>query len=143
MSDIPARPRSIRTNRVDLSAPQADTPSVQIVARTSRPPVLVTDELGRTLKVKHLGMIDHMRITRVLGSDLSKNDRYLAMATLAFCVVEMDGETVIPPIKISEVEFLVERIGEEGAKAIGKAYADNGWSKTDEDAGFDMEAAKN
>lgn len=143
---IPARPRQIRASNIDLSGAQAgETPSQQIISRSVRVPAMVTDALNRSLKVKKLGMVDHMRIRRVLGAELSKNEAYLAIATLAFCVIEMDGETVIPPANVREVEHFVDKLGEEGAAAIGKAYSDQGWAPMPDDdtVGFDLDAAKN
>jgi predicted ABC-class ATPase len=145
-TDIPERPRHIRAGGLDVSgAAQAETPSQQIIARTVRPPVTVTDDLGRQLTVRKIGMVDQMRIRRVLGADLSKNEPYLALATLAFCITEIDGERVIPPANVREIEFLVDKLGEEGAVAIGRVYADEGWAKIDPGApqGFDLEVAKN
>lgn len=146
MSESTMRPpRQARSNQVDLSGQKAETPSEQVIKRGTAAPVTITDDLGRTLKIRKLGIADQMRIRRVLGADLSRNEQYITLATLAFCVAEMDGETVIPPSGVREVEHFVDRLGEEGARAIGQAYADAGWitSPDDNPTGFDLDAAKN
>lgn len=145
MSDqgIPDRPRSVRAQSKNLAmAPTvADTPTSEIIAGAKRSPVMKTDATGRSLKVKYLTLLDQMRIARVLGGELCKNDQYKALASLAFCVVELNGEQIAPPINVREVEFLCDRLGEDGAVAIGQVYVAQGWSQLTPTP--DLDEAKN
>jgi hypothetical protein len=140
---MPPRPRSVRANSKNLAeaVTVADTPSGEIIAAGKKAPVQTTDATGRSLKVKYLTLLDQMRIARVLGGELAKNDQYKALASLSFCVVEIDGEAVAPPINVREVEFLCDRLGEDGAVAIGQVYVKQGWSQSV--PALDLDEAKN
>lgn len=147
MNDTPPRPQKVRANQ-SAAAPKADltpTPSQEVISSSRRQPATETDPTGRVFKVKYLTMLDKMRITRVLGAELSKNDSYTALASLAFTVIEIDGDAIAPPVSVREVEVLVERIGEEGAQAINKAYLSQGWIKEDQKNGSGevIDTAKN
>ena len=49
---------------------------------------------------------------------LSQNEPWLSMAGLALSVLEIDGVPVPQPTTESQIENLVERLGDEGLEAI-------------------------
>src|SRR5581483_7183246 len=104
---LPERPREYSSRR----RKEQVTPSEEIITSVKKV-VLVTDDLGRTLRVKYLSTGDRMRIAKVLGGDLAKNEIYLGYATLAFAVTEINGDMCPPMVKPSEVEFMVDRLGD-------------------------------
>jgi hypothetical protein len=150
----PPRPQSFQAPRTP-GLPQAtldqrpgnghyETPTGAIVASSKRV-VETTDSLGRRLKVKFLTSRDRMMLAKVIGAELAKNEVYLGYATLAWAVVELDnadGEDtrIMPMVKPSEVEFLVDRLGDEGLTAVGNVYKNQ---FADLLKGPDIDTAKN
>lgn len=122
MNDIPARPRHVGSQSSGHHAP--DTPTAEVVKR--RPPKVVTvvDELDRRITVKFLSALDRMRLAKVLGSKEATNEVYMGYAALAFAVTKVDDEDVATNT-IREIEFMVERLGDEGLAAVGQAYRDH------------------
>src|SRR5258707_7189894 len=135
----PPRPQSFQAPRTP-GLPQAtpdrnprydgnggyDTPTNAIVASGKRI-VGTVDSLGRRLKVRFITARDRMMLAKAIGAELAKNEVYLGYATLAWAVVELDnadGEDprIMPMVKPSEVEFLVDRLGDEGLTAVGEVY---------------------
>jgi hypothetical protein len=121
-----------------------ETPSQAIVAAGKRV-VEIVDGLGRRLKVKFISGRDRMMLAKAIGAELAKNEVYLGYATLAWAVVELDngsGEDtrIMPMVKPSEVEFLVDRLGDEGLAAVGKVYTEH---FADLLEGVDVDIAKN
>lgn len=140
MNDIPARPKSVRAASKNLAEDtRADAPSAQFVAQGKRV-VTKQDSQGRTLKIKFLSTLDRMRISKVVGGDLSKNDVYLGYATLAYCVTAIDEEPVPPPVTVLELEFLVERLGDAGLAVVAETYQVDFADLT---KGINIELAKN
>lgn len=121
-----------------------ETPTAAIVASGKRV-VETIDGLGRRLKVRFVSARDRMMLAKAIGSELAKNEVYLGYATLAWAVVELDNgsgeDPRIPPmVKPSEVEFLVDRLGDEGLEAVGKVYKEH---FADLMKGPDVDIAKN
>ncbi|MDR3473338.1 MAG: hypothetical protein P4M09_16890 [Devosia sp.] len=87
--------------------------------------VTVTDAKGRVLVVKKMAPLQRMRLLKAVGSENANNAPYLGYAALAASVSEIDGEAVTFPTTEAQVEFLVQRLGDEGLDAIGQAVRDN------------------
>ncbi len=122
----------------------AETPTGAIVA-SGRRIVETVEGLGRRLKVKFITARDRMMLAKAIGAELAKNEVYLGYATLAWAVVELDngsGEDprIMPMVKPSEVEFLVDRLGDEGLTAVGEVYKNQ---FADLLKGVDVDIAKN
>jgi hypothetical protein len=83
--------------------------------------IIAIDATGRKLKVKRLSAVQRMKLFRIMGADNSRNDRYVGFAALAASVVEIDGVPVAFPTKLSQLEALVETLGDEGIQASAKA----------------------
>ena len=136
---VPDRPGSVRASSLDLNGANAEnTATVQLA--TGKKIVDKTDPLGRHLKVKFLGTLDRMRMSRILGGELAKNEVYVGYATLASAVIEIDGDPVPPPVTVRELEFLVDRLGDEGLNAVGEVYQEHFSSML---GGAKVEDAKN
>lgn len=121
-----------------------DTPTTAIVASGKRI-VETIDALGRRIKVKFITPRERMMLSKCLGPELAKNEVYLGYATLAWAVVELDngsGEDprIMPMVKPSEVEYLVDRLGDEGLTAVGLVYKEH---FADLLRGVDVDLAKN
>jgi hypothetical protein len=136
-TDIPMRPQNVRSTRKNLAADP--TPSAQLISQTKKT-ASTTDDRGRVLVVKYLSTLDRMRIAKLLGGELAKNEVYLGYATLAYTVTEIDGDAVPPPATVREIEFLVDRLGDEGLTAVGKVYQEDFAELM---GGIDLDQAKN
>lgn len=131
-NEIPPRPTM-------LAGAPLETPTGEAVKAKAKKTAVVVDDLNRTLAVKFLSPLDRMRLARVLGPDGAKNDVYMGYAALAYAVTKIDDEDVVSTT-LREIEFLVERLGDEGLEAVGKCYNDN---FIDLMKGADIDIAKN
>lgn len=93
-----------------------DTPSARIVAAALEP-LRVEDAAGRRLTLKRMGALDRLLLFKALGPELSLNTAYLGMALLAASVTEVDGIPVPWPTNETQVETLVQRLGNAGLAA--------------------------
>lgn len=121
------------------SPTETETPT-QAVVRAANAVVEATDSRGRTWGVKKLGPLARLQLFKVLGADLSENRMFMGTCALAASVVSVDGEPIAPASSLLKLEGLVDRLGDEGLEAIGKAIADNFGVKEDDDL---ADAAKN
>jgi hypothetical protein len=99
------------------------TPS-QAIVRESVRPLTVTDGKGRQLILRRLTALDTLRLFKAAGPILAQNEPWLSMAGLAFSLLEVDGIPVPPPATESQIESLIDRLGDEGLKAIADAIKD-------------------
>jgi hypothetical protein len=81
----------------------------------------VDDAQGRRLGVRKIGPLERMRLFKVIGPVNSQNPQYLGYAMLAYSVAEIDGEPSAPPATEPQMEMLVQRLGEDGFDALGRA----------------------
>lgn len=82
---------------------------------------IIEDGRGRRLSVRPLTMIDRLRLFKALGGELSMNDAYLGVASLAASVMSIDGLPMLFPMGEAAVETAVERLGEDGIEAVAMA----------------------
>ena len=80
--------------------------------------VVVVDKKGRRLIVRRPTALDTLRLFKAAGPVLSQNESWLAMASLASTVTEIDGVPVPLPTNESQIEALVDRLGDDGLEAI-------------------------
>jgi hypothetical protein len=78
-----------------------------------------------SITIRKLLPIDRMRLASAIGPENVKNDLYLAYASLAYYVTEIDGETIPRPKSPREVEAIVQRLGDDGLTAVGEGIAKN------------------
>lgn len=99
------------------------TPSARIVAEAAAAS-RVTDGAGRVLDVRRPGALDRLRLFKALGPGLAQNDRYVGYAMLAMCVSAIDDTPVPQPANESQVEALIQRLGDDGMVAVGRELAE-------------------
>lgn len=114
-------------------------PSEQII-RAAQAAKEVTDALGRKLLVRKPGLVQKMRLFKVVGSDASRNEVYFGHAMLAASVVSIDGVAVDPVLTEIELEELLEQLGDEGIQAAASTL-DEGAEKTAEEKAEETAAA--
>ncbi|HQT87965.1 MAG TPA: hypothetical protein PK677_05355 [Acidiphilium sp.] len=79
---------------------------------------VVADAAGRVLKVREISMLDRLRLFKALGPELSMNDAYLGVASLAAAVTAIDDMPFLFPTSEVAIEHVVERLGEVGLDAV-------------------------
>jgi hypothetical protein len=96
------------------------TPSASIIASAQKTGE-TKDVLGRVIKYRRLQALDRLRLFKAVGAQNASNAPYVGMAILAASVTSVD-EWVAPfPTRESEVEMLVQRLGDAGIDAIANA----------------------
>jgi len=96
------------------------TPSQAIVHEATRT-LTAIDTKGRRLSVRRLTALDTLRLFKAAGPVLAQNEPWLSMAALAFSVLEIDGVPVPAPGTESQIEGLIDRLGDEGLAAIANS----------------------
>ncbi len=84
---------------------------------------IIADAMGRILKVRAITMLDRLRLFKALGPELSMNDAYLGVASLAAAVTAIDDVPLLFPTSEAAVEHAVERIGEAGLDAVAALFS--------------------
>src|SRR5271156_1756791 len=107
-----------------LKVHTADTPS-EAVVKAANATVTVKDSNGRAIEVRKLKTLDRMRLLELVGAENAMNDRDLGYATLAYCVVSIDGEPMPRLVNKVGLEGIVQRLDEEGIEAVSRAVAEN------------------
>ena len=81
----------------------------------------VHDARGRMLVVRPIAALDRLRLLKAAGPELSQNDAWLDMASLAFALTEIDGVPRPPPINERQIEATVAELGDHGLVAVAAA----------------------
>jgi len=68
---------------------------------------------------------EEMALSEFIAADTRLNPVWVLWATVACCVTHIDGEPVRMPSSKLQVEALVERIGDEGMRALLVRYRSN------------------
>lgn len=84
---------------------------------------IITDKAGRSISLRRVGVLETLRLYKALGPDLSVNEAYMGLATIAASVAVLDGVPMPFPNAEVGVETLLERLGEDGAAAVAAAIA--------------------
>ncbi|AWI53212.1 hypothetical protein DEH84_07040 [Aquabacterium olei] len=92
------------------------TPTQQIIAAAVREAEVI-DGAGRAIKLRKPGVLAQFRLVEAVG-DAAKNAVYMGMCMPLLFVASIDGEDVEPIARKSELEALINRLGEEGVAAI-------------------------
>lgn len=100
-----------------------ETPSEQIIAKANAE-YTVTDSLGRAITLRRPNTLARYRFIEALGGSTS-NVTYFSMVTLFMYVAAIDGVPVSTPTKKSELEALLQRLGDEGEQAIQRGILEN------------------
>ena len=105
-------------------------PAEQAAAESARPlPAdrweIIMDD-GRCIVSKQaLKVREEMALSEQIGADTRLNPVWVLWATVACCVVEIDGEAVRMPTSKLQVEALVDRIGDEAMRVLLVRYRSN------------------
>ena len=100
-----------------------DTPSSQIIAAAIKE-AETTDAAGRTIKLRKPGVLAQYRLIEAVG-DSAKNEVYMAMVMPLLFVVNIDGEDVEPIARKSELEALIQRLGDDGVSCVMKSMSEH------------------
>lgn len=102
------------------------TPSASIIASAAAADT-VTDEEGRRLAIRRMTALDRLRLFKAAGPALAQNPPWLGMALVASSVIAIDDVPVPPPSNETQIEAMVNRLGDAGIAAVAQAlqqYAD-------------------
>ncbi|MBU6419069.1 MAG: hypothetical protein KGQ79_05000 [Proteobacteria bacterium] len=81
----------------------------------------VTDKAGRVLELRRVGVLEQLRLYKALGPELSENQAYMGLARVAAAVAAVDGVPLPFPAHEAGIEAALERLGEDGVEAVGRA----------------------
>ena len=81
----------------------------------------VQDKAGRVIELRRLGVVEQLRLFKVLGPELAENRAYVGLARVAAAVAAVDGIPVPFPAGEAGIEAVLERLGEDGVDAVGAA----------------------
>lgn len=81
----------------------------------------VQDKAGRVIALRRLGVVEQLRLFKVLGPELAENRAYVGLARVAAAVAALDGIPVPFPAGEAGIEAVLERLGEDGVAAVGAA----------------------
>jgi hypothetical protein len=99
------------------------TPSQHAVAKAAAI-VVITDAKGRKLTLKKPGVLAEYDLIEALG-ETAQNSTYVGMVLPLIYVTAIDGEDASPPISKPQVRALIQRLGDDGVKAVMKAVQEN------------------
>lgn len=88
------------------------TPTELVTSRSDRKSELC-DARGRRIQLRELTALDTLRLLKLAGPQLSMNQGWLSIATLAYSVSEIDGVPVPIPTSEVQIEAIVERLGDQ------------------------------
>jgi hypothetical protein len=106
------------------------TPSARIVA-AGQEAAVVTDAHGRKLSLHRLDALDKLRLFKAVGPTLAQNEPYLGMALLACSVTAIDDVPYPTPINETQIEHLVQRLGDMGLAAVAQGLRPDSVSSLD------------
>lgn len=122
------------------AAKPAETPTQQILAGAVDQ-VTVADSKGRKITTRKLSPIRRTRLFKIIGPDNSRNLPLLGYYSMAVSVTQIGDDSVVFPSKESEIEALLERLGDDGINAVAKGWKDADWADDAEEG--DAAAIKN
>lgn len=83
----------------------------------------VRDAAGRVIELRRLGVVEQLRLFKVLGPELSENRAYVGLARVAAAVAAVEGVPVPFPANEAGIEAVLERLGEAGVEEVAGALA--------------------
>ncbi len=81
----------------------------------------VTDEAGRKIELRRVGVVEQMRLFKALGPELSANAAYMQGALMGAAVAMIDDVPLPFPTSEAGLEAALERIGLDAMAVIAKA----------------------
>jgi hypothetical protein len=82
---------------------------------------IVTDNAGRKIHLRRIGVVEQMRLFKALGPELSANASYMHGALMGAAVAMIDDVPLPFPATEAGLEAALERIGLDAMEAIAKA----------------------
>lgn len=95
----------------------AEGGAAQQLVTATQAPVQVTDAQGRKITLKRPGVLAQYRLVELLG-DTAKNEVYMGMVLPLIFVTSIDDEAVAQPTTKRQVEALIQRLSDDGVKAV-------------------------
>jgi hypothetical protein len=96
-----------------------ETPS-QTILKDAFAPVSVTDDTGRTIEAARLKPSERFAIKRMMGDEAGNGSLYREVFLIAHCRA-LDGERINKPTSMLQVMALMDRLNDEGLKALDQA----------------------
>jgi len=82
---------------------------------------IVTDKNGRKIQLRRVGVLEQLRLFKMLGPGLSENVPYMRGAYIGAAVAMIDDVPVPFPASEAALEAVLEKIGLETMPFIAKA----------------------
>lgn len=83
----------------------------------------VTDGSGRKIVMKELTFKDRHRLFRLVGKGAAGNEAFLADCMMFASVVSVDGVPVPPVSEKTDVEPIIDALGDAGCEAVQQWFA--------------------
>lgn len=99
-----------------------ETPSEAIV-KAANDVRTVKDSQGNEFIVKKFTMLDRKNLTKAVDES-SRNEECLNLMAPAFAVIEINGEHIPRAVKESQIDVVLNRLGDEGWFLAAKAIAE-------------------
>jgi len=94
------------------------------IIKKSRETYTVTDDSGRQIQVRAPSYLEKTDFIAALGES-GTLDGYIAQVSPAMYVRAIDGDPINFPSRLSEVRAILQRLDEEGAKAVIECVVEN------------------
>jgi hypothetical protein len=98
------------------------SPSAEII-KAAKAETAITDSTGRVIMLRKPGVLAQYRLIEAIGAS-SSNDRYVSMCLPLIYVGSINGDPVMGLSRKSEVEALIQQLGDEGIAAVMKGVRD-------------------
>ncbi len=85
----------------------------------------VTDNAGRKLQLRRIGVVEQMRLFKALGPELSANAPYMHGALIGAAVAMIDAVPMPFPASEAGLEAALERIGLDAMPLIANAMEED------------------
>ncbi len=85
---------------------------------------IVTDNAGRRIQLRRIGVVEQMRLFKALGPELSANAAYMHGALIGAAVAMIDDLPMPFPTNEAGLEAALERIGLDAMPVVAKALED-------------------
>ena len=105
--------------KINKTSAQAQTPSAEIIQAAIKEQT-VSDASGRQIKLRKPGPLAQFRLVEAAG-DAARNQTYMGMALPLIYVESIDGAPVPAISTKSQLEALINRLGDDGITAVMKA----------------------
>lgn len=92
--------------------------------------LIIEDGMGRRIHLRPIGVLEQMKLFKILGPELSVNSAYMHGAMIAAAVEQIDDVPLPFPVGETAIETTLARLGFETIERIGTFISS---SQTEED----------